>query len=404
MFEFSIITSKGYKIMSRVSKLIDDYFEKLESKEKTKKFNTEDFLLDTKNRVIYQTTSYFLPQIYDMIKVRKLITLRPDYQRRLRWNNSKKSLLIESFLLNLPIPPIYLFETDRAKFEVMDGQQRLATIQEFYEDKFKLIGLKSLFDINGKNYSEISPLVKSVFDRATVSTTVVLMESDQEIPIENAFENPELKRVIFERLNTGGENLNPQEIRNALNPGKFNNLISSLTRHKNFTEVFKIPPFLGEPESTARQNHHLVKTMKDCELILRFFALRDDSNVYGSLRSILDRAMAKTRISNDNQINELREIFCSRFDFLYELFDHQPFVLENRVATVLYDALMVAIDKLWKDKDKIMKNKMKVNRCFNNLLSTKESFDEIIGSKGSAKDINNRIELFMQVLNTEKSI
>ena len=387
--------------MSEENSLINDYFAKSESEETTKQFSTEKFLLDTKNRVIYQTASYFLPQIYDMINVRKLITLRPDYQRRLRWSNAEKSLLIESFLLNLPIPPIYLFETERAKFEVMDGQQRLATIQEFYENKFKLVGLKSLHDLNGQYYRESSPLVKTVFDRASISTTVVLMESDQQIPLKDAFENPELKRVIFERLNTGGEKLNPQEIRNALNPGKFNNLIFKLTRHGKFTTVFKIPPYLGEPESPERLNYPLVKTMKDCELVLRFFALRDDSNVNGSLRSMLDRAMAKTRITEDNEIDELQDIYCSRFDYLYELFDHRPFLLESKVATVLYDALMVAIDKLWDVKDKIMEDKEKVNQRFKGLLASKDDFDEIIGSKGSARDINHRIKTFMQILNSE---
>jgi uncharacterized protein with ParB-like and HNH nuclease domain len=77
-----------------------------------------------------------------MVKSRDVLDLFPSYQRRPRWSPAKQSKLIESLLMNIPIPPIFLYERDLAKYEVMDGQQRLSTIRAFFEDQFKLQGLK----------------------------------------------------------------------------------------------------------------------------------------------------------------------------------------------------------------------------------------------------------------------
>ena len=93
-------------------------------------------------RVIQEKNDLFLPHVVDFIKVRKWGNLRPEYQRRLRWSSDKKSKLIESFIMNVPVPPIFLYEASISRYEVMDGQQRLNAIVEFLENEFALSGLE----------------------------------------------------------------------------------------------------------------------------------------------------------------------------------------------------------------------------------------------------------------------
>ncbi|HMN86171.1 MAG TPA: hypothetical protein PKA74_09330, partial [Bauldia sp.] len=95
--------------------------------------------------------------------------------------------------------------------------------------------------------------------------------------------------------NTGGTKLNPQEIRNALNPGNFNKVIIDLTRDDLFTKVFDIPPYVeADPneyyENPVRRKNKLYASMGDCQLVLRYFALKDANNIRGSMRAMLDRA------------------------------------------------------------------------------------------------------------------
>jgi hypothetical protein len=104
----------------------------------------ERSIVDSPFRAIYQTNNFLLPQLKDVIDETKTVNLRPEYQRRSRWSQKQKSLLIESFLLNIPIPPVFLFEGELARYEVMDGQQRLLAIRDFFTNQFQLSSLTVL--------------------------------------------------------------------------------------------------------------------------------------------------------------------------------------------------------------------------------------------------------------------
>lgn len=86
------------------------------------KRDPDEFLAQNAFRIVYQTNNFLLPQIRDMIERREAINLHPEYQRRLRWNPTQKSRLIESLLLNIPVPPVFFYESEAARYEVMDGQ------------------------------------------------------------------------------------------------------------------------------------------------------------------------------------------------------------------------------------------------------------------------------------------
>ncbi|MFE8101456.1 DUF262 domain-containing protein [Brenneria goodwinii] len=370
----------------------------------------DEFLLKSAFRVVYQTNNFLLPQIRDMIERREAINLHPEYQRRLRWGAAQKSRLIESLLLNIPIPPVFFYESDAARYEVMDGQQRLNAIREFFTGSFALTGLKVLSPLNGIRYPKAPPRVKRTLDRASISAIVLLLESESEKAAYSAPTIADIRRLVFDRLNTGGMKLNPQELRNAQNPGPLNDIIINLSRFDLFTNVFGIPPYTETDPSEyyvnpERQKNTLYSSMKDCELILRYFALKDLENIRGSMRSMLDRAM-EVKLTQEKASKEETD-YKDRFSFLYNLFDGSPFSIKSkgdgkeRVSAAIYDSSMVAIDRLWADKDKVLDRKELIIDRMNTALANEAEYEILVGRGNTAESVKNRINLMQEILLVE---
>jgi len=370
----------------------------------------DEFLLNNAFRIVYQTSNFMLPQIRSMIDDGTALNLRPEYQRRLRWSGVQKSKLIESLLLNIPVPPVFFYETDAAHYEVMDGQQRLNTIREFFEGNFSLRGLKILHPLNGLRYPSAPPRVKRTLDRASLSAIILLMESEAERPSKGELSLSDIRRIVFDRLNTGGKRLNAQELRNAQNPGNFNDGIIDISRLKIFTEIFGIPPYSEKnPEeyytNPERQKNSLYSSMRDCELALRFFALRDAENVRGAMRSMLDRAMAK-KISKDEK-EVMVESYRERLQFLYDLFNGKPFQIKTlsdgkpKVSAAIYDSAMVSIDRMWNRRAEIYENKEYIHNKMDLAINDDEKYEILIGRGNTAEHIRSRIKLMSEVLSPE---
>ena len=187
------------------------------------------------NRVTQERNDFFLPQIRDFVRDKKWLNLRPEYQRRLVWDKKKKSLFIESLLMNVPVPPVFLYEYDLNRYEVMDGQQRLNSILEFYDNRLVLTGLETWSALNGLTYSECPPRIRAGLDRRRLSANILLAES-----VKNAEDAEFIRKTVFERLNTGGQPLNAQELRNSLYSGPFNELVIKLARTPLFQQLWGI--------------------------------------------------------------------------------------------------------------------------------------------------------------------
>ena len=341
-----------------------------------------------------------------MIEKREAINLHPEYQRRLRWTPTQKSRLIESLLLNIPVPPVFFYESDAARYEVMDGQQRLNTIRDFFEGGFALSGLKVLSPLNGLRYPKAPPRVKRTLDRASLSAIVLLMESESERPGQGTLSLPDIRRLVFDRLNTGGMKLNAQELRNAQNPGPLNDSIVDLSRFERFTEVFGIPAYTEKnPEdyyvNPERQKNTLYKNMKDCELVLRYFALKDPENIRGSMKTMLDRAM-EVKI-DQAQADAARTEYKERFEFLYQIFNSRPFVLKSqsddkeRISAAVYDAAMVAINDLWEQREEITHDKTQVIERMAAANSDYDQYQILVGRGNTAEAVRSRIELLRDI-------
>ncbi len=358
-------------------------------------------------RVVYQTNNFLLPQIRDLIVDGDDVNLRPEYQRRLRWTNTQKSLLIESLLLNVPVPPVFFYENDLARYEVMDGQQRLNAIKEFLSsDGFSLRGLQIIPALNGRTYKQLPAKVKRGLDRASISAIVLLQESKSKIKKSGSSKFYELRRFVFERLNTGGKRLSAQEIRNAIYAGHFNALIVELSRDPTFTRIWGIPPYTSaDPseyyEEPELQKNTLYKTMGDCQLVLRFFALSNDAHIQGSMKAILDRCMERNAESTPTMAEEMKARFRSRLILADQLFDGQPFSMSTpgaaaayRPVAGIYDGVMVVLDELWDKRETLQGRKTDIQAAYGELVEGRRESGELTGSANTAADIRNRIDIF----------
>lgn len=353
-------------------------------------------------RIVYQTNNFFLPQIKDLIAGREILNLRPEYQRRLRWSNKKKSLLIESLLLNIPVPPIFLYESDLARYEVMDGQQRLNAIHDFMGNSFSLTGLEKLDFLNGRPYNALPPKIRRSLDRASLSAIVLLQETkgDKKDPFL-------VRKYVFERLNTGGEKLNPQEIRNSIYRGNFNDLIVALSRNDTFCEVFGIPQYNETDENEYyenpdRQKNRLYRTMADCQIVLRFFALKDDEHIRGSMHNILENCMKRNSKLSDAELDVLKNDFVSAISTAYEIFNKRLFLLppdkngREKISLALYDALMVALHRQAAGRDNQKAKSKTIRDSVNNLLA--QNLELFTGRANTAQSIKDRITSIENIL------
>ncbi len=194
------------------------------------------------------------------------IDLQPGFQRRAAWDDTRKSRLIESIIVGMPVPNIVLAENKehRGRFIVIDGKQRLLSINEFIKGSYGLRGLDMRGDLNDKTYASLPPGDKEYLDNSTIRATVIKNWSDEDFLY-----------ATFYRLNSGSLPLSPQELRKALIGGKLLESIESyLISSQPFHAIF---------------GDGLDKRMRDSELVLRFIAYdRALAEYRGDFKKFLD--------------------------------------------------------------------------------------------------------------------
>ncbi|MDP2517446.1 DUF262 domain-containing protein [Shimia thalassica] len=361
-------------------------------------------------RVVQEKNDIFLSHVLDFIQGsnenRVWGNLRPEYQRRLRWDNKKKSKLIESFIMNIPVPPIFLYEKSLGKFEVMDGQQRLNAISEFWNGGFALEGLLIWDALNGRTYSQLPPLVRRGLERAKISAITLM--SDTSNGEENSID---LRAQVFERLNTGGESLNSQELRNSLYSGPFNDLLVSLSTTPEFTSAWGIPNHLehtledGSVSDELKKNV-LYKRMADVEIVLRFFAFQDKEKISGSVRAMLDNTMKNSRRISQDEIALHQDQFMSTLSLATDVFGDSVFCLPpnddgkpGKRSKPLYDAEMIALFRLLDRQEDIRSERDQVKAKVMSLaIPGSETYELMVGRGNTAGTIKDRIDAVQKVI------
>ena len=253
----------------------------------------------------------------------------PDFQRGYVWTKKQADRFIESLLLGLPIPGIFL-STDRSTNRrfVIDGGQRLRTIKAFMDGIFKgrvfKLGKGVHRDFEGKRYSNLSPNDRRRFDDSIIHATIV-RQDEPKGDDRSLF-------YLFERLNTGGTPAAAHEVRRSLWGGALNDLIHSLAENRSWRNVY------GPP--SAR--------LKDEELILRFLALFVDESRYGStgertMKDFLSSFMSRHRDTTGSRADKWRSTFEEVIELIDEVFGRDAFRPEGRLNTAVYDAVMVGL-------------------------------------------------------------
>jgi len=353
-------------------------------------------------RIVTETNREKLQNFYEALSRPHYMNPRPSYQRRQRWTPERQSQLIESFLINIPIPPLFVYESKPNVYEVMDGQQRITAIKAFYSNELVLVGLERWPELNGRTYSKLPERIKSGIDRRSISWITVLNESsDSE---EDAFA---IKQLVFERLNTGGVKLSHQEIRNALHAGPFNDLLIELSKHPDHRAAWQLPEYTKVeeayvPEGLAESNFYL--EMQDVEVILRFFALRHADNYARGMRGFLDLYMEKARTFDPEDIEALREIYLKTIHLARRIFGDKVFCPYNRrldawganPQKAYADAVMVALADFLKDGEKLVEHASLI------IDSTRYLFIDddkgVLTGRGNTKaDVVDRIKLMRDV-------
>lgn len=312
-------------------------------------------------RLVTEQARYPLPTLIDMFDKSSTYELQPDFQRRKnRWDNDKRSKLIESFIINVPIPPVFLYEVSYANYEVMDGLQRITTIIDFYKDEFELSGLEQWQELNGRKYSNLPEKIKEGIDRRYLSSIILLNES-----APNTQKATEMKQLVFERLNTGGEKLSAQEIRNAIYNGKMNKLCLKLSSNEIFKKLWNIKI----DNDISPQKDKLFSDMSDVELVLRFFAMRFIDRFTGNLDYFLDTYLKNANSYPDETLLELENLFLRNINIAYDLLGDKAFKIyktyygklnwSSEAQRTIYDPLMIVLTKLELTEEEVINSDKK---------------------------------------------
>ncbi len=364
-----------------------------------RKYSSQD------GRILVQRNDFLIPNILSMIDNREVMDLAPQYQRRYRWNNRKRSQLIESLLLNIPIPPIFLYETDYARYEVMDGQQRLSTIKLFFGNSFKLNQLTEWPELNGKYFRDLPSQIQNGLRRRGLAAVIILTESGQ-----NKETAMRLRQYVFERLNTGGQPLNAQEVRNCLFAGPFNDLLIDLSRCPEFTQAWDIPPREpDEPYQISRllERNRLYSYMLDCEIVLRFFAFRDLSFFSSGVKRTLDATMNRFLNVTQGWIDDERANYLAILRLALGIYGAALFrlpdesgELSGRRSVAFADAVLVGLQfNLGKAQHLLAKAK-EIRQQTKLLLEDEESYALIVGRGNTKSETESRIRLMANLFET----
>ena len=247
----------------------------------------------------------------------------PLFQRRYVWTKIQADRFVESILLGLPVPGIFLsVEPESRSLQIIDGLQRLVTLKNFVEGSASL-GQSVHGDFVGLSYKTLPQADRRDFENAIIHATVVRQDKPPD-------DNSSLFH-IFERLNTGGTAAQPHEVRRSLYGGSLNRLLERLDEDENWRSIY------GKPS----------KRLKDQELILRFIALSEEGDKYGdpdrTMKDFLTSYMRKHRNMEDNQVERIGSTFTRIVKLVNSVLGKTAFRPEGRLNTAAYDAVMVAL-------------------------------------------------------------
>jgi hypothetical protein len=360
-------------------------------------------------RIVTEQARYPLPSVVGMYENPDAYVLNPDFQRRHRWNRQKQSRLIESIIMNVPIPPIFLYEVEYSKYEVMDGLQRMTALYEFYRDKFPLIGLEEWRELNGMRYSELPDQVQKGIDRRYLSSMILLQET-----AKTAIEAQRLKQLVFERINSGGVLLEPQESRNAIYDGPLNRLCIQLARNPYLCRLWDIPePTAIEIErgdfSDELLENETFRRMDDVELVLRFFAYRQRLlHDQTALNLYLDEFLRQGNFFPPPLLADYRQLFEATVKLVFDVLGEDAFHLYrqrksgwnwfDRPTKVVYEPVMYAFSQRLENTAALLSQAAQIRAALPEFYQ--KNYEIFEGRRVNRADISSRNDAVLSLLDS----
>lgn len=296
-------------------------------------------LNEQKRKVDFNSYDMSVKELISMVND-GIIDIAPEYQRQFRWDEERQSILIESILLGIPVPALFMATNNDGTWEVIDGVQRLSTIINFAseldsiarmkidkKDPLVLKEVKKLKSFEGDSFKDFPRTLQIDFLLKPLKITTLSDKSDKSVRFD-----------LFERLNTGGVRLSDQEIRSCIYRGRFNDMLKDLAQDSHFRHAVRLPE--SSEEDGTRE-----------ELVLRFFAyLYNRNNFEHSVVEFLNDYMDKSSVKFDYGTNE------RLFRRVFEELDHLEFGISkkrkrNITSVILYEAVSVGAAEVIKNGD-----------------------------------------------------
>ena len=303
------------------------------------------------------------------------LKLDPDFQRKYKWDKDgwgRSSKFIESCLMRIPLPSCYFAEDDDGRHMVIDGLQRLTTINRFFNDEFALEGLSTFKELEGKKFSELGSYQTEL---ETTTIRCIVLRKD----------NPKsLIREIFSRLNQGAVELSDQEIRHAIYPGELDQLLTELSSD------YEIKRF-----GLAINSESVRDGLEPEEQVLRYFAFSDDKSLstFGNnLKVFLDNYMENNSSLDVAELIEHRERFVNALALCKEVFGENvfmnPSVDRKRKGLVHYDLMMTTVGEL--DPDTAREHASEIRNAYFELCQSENFKKTLSGGLQNKGSISRR--------------
>lgn len=296
------------------------------------------------------------------------------FQRKFIWSKVQCDRFVESLLLGLPVPGIFLVQQSDKRLLVLDGQQRLLTMRAFYEGvlnkkEFSLEHVQPQFQ--GKTYKALDDGERRTLDDAIIHATVIKKTADDQ-DLSSIY-------TLFERLNSGGTRLSPHEIRVALAPGKLMQLVRKLNENSTWRSIFGAPS----------------KTLKDHELILRFLALMYSPVEYTSPMKDFITAYAQWNQNLQHESEDLLEkTFNACIDAIAKAVGDKPFRISSALNAAVFDSVMVGVSHRLQQGGEIDSAKLKA--AYIQLLQDEDYLYSVGKATAREDQVRNRIDIATQ--------
>lgn len=330
-------------------------------------------------RLHTETLDFSIATILDSLEKGNIFI--PEFQRRYVWSQSQASRLIESLIIQCPIPVIYLNQEKDERLSVIDGNQRLLSLQKFIKNnEFELKGLTAYPELEGLKFFELDPRFQRHILNRTLRCIVIAKDT-----------HPQIKFDVFERLNSGSVKLTAQELRHGLYHGSFMKLVNELAKDKNWRTLI---------------NPGADKRMKTEELVIRFFAFHYNlSNYKKPLANFLNEFCELNKEITPEQKVEFTNIFRTTAKNLNTLYGDLSFKIfdkdlkpVNNFNAALFDAEMLSLSSIDKEITINAQTRQKFIKKLGELFYDDEFIKLISYSTSDKNPINKRVKILSDLV------